>query len=249
MYAEHLLYFFNRCLHVAPNLLRPAWLSDRQDDQGRQAESAAGREPEDLPEPDLERSRRGRLRDRGKSRHRPGSVMEDMIKGLHIGHVFCLLHNGNQPDWKTRYSSKLFAEKVMPALRDIWPEYKDDDRWWIKPYEGRVRPRRTCPARSRADERAHHRDALRASSPDSSRRVRVHLSSISTERVGSTRTSPCSKPWPPAIGSTRPSGPATESPAVKSCSRTCSTSRYTDGTSWRLSGWNVSICWGTPWAA
>ena len=70
---------------------------------------------------------------------------EYKIKGLRIGHVFCLLHNGNQPDWKTRYSSKLFAEKVMPALRDVWPEYKGDNRWWIKPYEGRVRPEESMP--------------------------------------------------------------------------------------------------------
>ena len=57
-----------------------------------------------------------------------------------IGHVFCLLHTGNQPDWKTRYSSELFATKVMPHLRDLWPDYEDDDRWWIHPLEGRVDP-------------------------------------------------------------------------------------------------------------
>ena len=31
--------------------------------------------------------------------------MEDMITTLRIGHVFCLMHNGNEPDWKTRYST------------------------------------------------------------------------------------------------------------------------------------------------
>ena len=40
--------------------------------------------------------------------------MEDMIKGLRIGTVFGLFHVGNMPDWKTRYSTQLFAEKVMP---------------------------------------------------------------------------------------------------------------------------------------
>ena len=66
--------------------------------------------------------------------------MEHMIKSLRLGHIFCLMHNGDMPDWKTRHSSKLFAEKVMPQLKDIWPEWKDDDRWWIKPYDERVRP-------------------------------------------------------------------------------------------------------------
>jgi hypothetical protein len=44
------------------------------------------------------------------------------------------------PDWKTRHSTKLFAERVMPKLRDLWPDWSHDDRWWIKPMEDRLRP-------------------------------------------------------------------------------------------------------------
>jgi hypothetical protein len=69
--------------------------------------------------------------------------MEEMITSLHVGTIFCLLHMGNMPDWKTRASTKLFAEKVMPHLRNMWPEYANDDRWWCKPYDGRVRPEET----------------------------------------------------------------------------------------------------------
>ena len=50
------------------------------------------------------------------------------------------MHNGNMPDWKTRRSTKMFAEQVMPKLRDIWPEWKDDNRNWIQPMEERIRP-------------------------------------------------------------------------------------------------------------
>jgi hypothetical protein len=50
------------------------------------------------------------------------------------------LHTGNQPDWKTRYSTELFANKVMPELRNLWPEYENDDRWWIHPLADRVDP-------------------------------------------------------------------------------------------------------------
>ena len=62
---------------------------------------------------------------------------------LRVGHVFCLMHNGNMPDWKTRYSTKLFAEQVMPQLRNMWPDWDGDDRWWIHPLEGRVEPEAT----------------------------------------------------------------------------------------------------------
>jgi hypothetical protein len=66
--------------------------------------------------------------------------MVELIRSLRVGHVFCLLHTGNQPDWKTRRSSELFATQVMPYLRDLWPEYSGDDRWWIHPLESRVDP-------------------------------------------------------------------------------------------------------------
>ena len=48
--------------------------------------------------------------------------MEEMIKGLRVGHSSACFHIGNMPDWKMRHSTKLFAEKVMPQLRDMWPE-------------------------------------------------------------------------------------------------------------------------------
>jgi hypothetical protein len=65
--------------------------------------------------------------------------MKDMITSLRLGHVFCLMHNGNMPDWKTRNSTKLFAEKVMPHLQNMWPDFDGDDRWWIHPLDTRVR--------------------------------------------------------------------------------------------------------------
>ena len=66
--------------------------------------------------------------------------MEELIKGLHVGNIFCLMHVGNMPADKCMYSTKLFAEKVMPKLRNMFPEYADDDRFWCKPIAKRVTP-------------------------------------------------------------------------------------------------------------
>jgi len=38
------------------------------------------------------------------------------------------------------YSTKLFAEKVMPHLRDIFPDFADDDRFWCKPLKKLAKP-------------------------------------------------------------------------------------------------------------
>jgi alkanesulfonate monooxygenase SsuD/methylene tetrahydromethanopterin reductase-like flavin-dependent oxidoreductase (luciferase family) len=146
LYAEHLLYFFNRCLHVYPGFadapgyrtiktIQSGALSQLSEDMQRTFSTLTWKTLVDdgyviAGSPDTVRER-----------------MEDLIKGLRVGHVFCLLHNGNMPDWKTRHSSKLFAEKVMPRLREVWPEWKGDDRWWPKPMEERRRPEEVLPAR------------------------------------------------------------------------------------------------------
>ena len=139
LYAEHLLYFYNRCLHVYPGFSDPPGYrtlktikAGKLDQLRAEAQKVfSSLTWKDLVEggyviagsPDTVRER-----------------MEHMIKGLRIGHVFGLFHNGNMPDWKSRHSTQLFAEKVMPHLRDVWPDHAGDDRWWIKPYEGRERP-------------------------------------------------------------------------------------------------------------
>ena len=145
LYAEHILYFYNRCLHVYPGFADPPGYRTIKTIKAGAAEPAdqasAMRSFQSLTWKDLVEGGHiiagspATVRDR----------MVDMIKGLRIGHVFCLLHTGNQPDWKTRYSTELFATKVMPELRDLWPEYAGDDRWWIQPLDDRVDPTARSP--------------------------------------------------------------------------------------------------------
>ena len=54
-------------------------------------------------------------------------------EGLHVGNLFCLMHVGNMPKEKCMYSTKLFAEKVMPKMRGMFPEYENDERFWCHP--------------------------------------------------------------------------------------------------------------------
>jgi hypothetical protein len=65
--------------------------------------------------------------------------MEELAKGLHVGNIFCLMHVGDMPAEKCMYSTKLFAEKVMPKLRNVFPDYADEDRFWCKPIAKRVK--------------------------------------------------------------------------------------------------------------
>ncbi len=139
LYSEHVLYFYNRCLHVNLGFSDPpGYRTVKTIQAGKLNQFRAENQAmftnltwKDLVDggfiiagsPDTVRER-----------------MEFMAKSLRLGTLFLLFQIGNLPDDKVRHSTKLFAEKVMPALRDIWPEWKNDDRFWCKPLETRVRP-------------------------------------------------------------------------------------------------------------
>jgi len=68
--------------------------------------------------------------------------MEDLIRGLRVGNIFCMMQIGDMPKDKCMHSTRLFAEKVVPHLRNMFPEYSDDGRFWCHPL-----PKRAVPGR------------------------------------------------------------------------------------------------------
>ena len=139
LYAEHIKYFYNRCLHIYPAFADPPGyrtVATIKKSVLSQIAAAALQQFQNLTWKDLVE---GRYVIAG-SAETVRQQMEEMIRGLRVGHIFCLFHMGDMPDDKVRHSTKLFADNVMPALRETWPEWKDDDRFWIKPIENRVRP-------------------------------------------------------------------------------------------------------------
>jgi alkanesulfonate monooxygenase SsuD/methylene tetrahydromethanopterin reductase-like flavin-dependent oxidoreductase (luciferase family) len=139
LYAPHCLYFFNRCLHVFPPFADPPGyrtVATIKYGALSQLSQAAQNVFSNVTWKQL-------VDERFVVAGSPDTVrqqLEEAITGLRVGHIFCLFHSGDMPDWKTRHSTKLFAEKVMPKLRDVWPEWKHDNRWWIQPMDDRLRP-------------------------------------------------------------------------------------------------------------
>jgi len=139
LYAEHVNYFYNRCLHIYGGFADAPGYRTIKTIQADVVNALSENMQNLFPSLSWKELVDGGYVIAGS----PATVrdrMKELIKGLHVGHIFCLLHVGNMPDWKTRYSTKLFAEKVIPGLRDMWPEWKDDNRWWCKPMEDRLQP-------------------------------------------------------------------------------------------------------------
>ncbi|MHB8576015.1 MAG: hypothetical protein ACYDCQ_11870, partial [Dehalococcoidia bacterium] len=55
--------------------------------------------------------------------------MKDVAKNLHVGNIMLLLLLGSMPHYTTIKNIQLFAQEVMPHLRDIWSEY-DASHYW-----------------------------------------------------------------------------------------------------------------------
>jgi alkanesulfonate monooxygenase SsuD/methylene tetrahydromethanopterin reductase-like flavin-dependent oxidoreductase (luciferase family) len=137
LYSKHVSYFYNRCLHVYPGFAdAPGYRTIKTIQKGvlsQYARPVGGLFPE-LPWKDLVEGGYIVAGSPETVRQR----MEDLIQQLRVGNVFCLFHIGDMPKEKCMYSTRLFAEKVMPRLRNLFSDYEGDNRFWCKPLSSRV---------------------------------------------------------------------------------------------------------------
>jgi alkanesulfonate monooxygenase SsuD/methylene tetrahydromethanopterin reductase-like flavin-dependent oxidoreductase (luciferase family) len=131
-YREHIDYFYNRCLHVYPGFAdAPGYRTIKTlkaNVTSQMTRQAVG---------DVSSMSWDQLVSDGYviagSPDTVAAQMKELITGLRVGNIFCLIHVGNMPKEKCMRSSRLFAEEVIPQLRDVWPEYASDDRFWVHP--------------------------------------------------------------------------------------------------------------------
>jgi alkanesulfonate monooxygenase SsuD/methylene tetrahydromethanopterin reductase-like flavin-dependent oxidoreductase (luciferase family) len=136
LYWPHISYFYNRCLHVYPGFAdAPGYRTIKTIQAGALNQYAPQRGGfAELTWKDLIDGGHVIAGSPETVRQR----MEDLIKSLHVGNIFCLMHVGDMPTEKAMYSTKLFADKVMPKLRGMFPEWESDERFWCHPIAKRV---------------------------------------------------------------------------------------------------------------
>ncbi len=149
LYAEPAEYFFNRCLHVHPAFVDPpgyrteATVRAGVEGMVKQAATGKGRP-------------RGFHSDLGFDEMvdagyviigSPTSVAEQLThvaEKLNIGNMMLLLQFGNMDRDLTMFNTRLFAEQVLPEVRDLF-EDEWEHRWWPEPLPA---DRRRSPARA-----------------------------------------------------------------------------------------------------
>jgi alkanesulfonate monooxygenase SsuD/methylene tetrahydromethanopterin reductase-like flavin-dependent oxidoreductase (luciferase family) len=133
LYREPAEYFYGRCLHVDPRFAgAPGYTSEatqRAGVVGQVAQVARMRRFDTLArEIDA-------IVDKGYvivgSPDEVAAQLKEVAINLNVGHLMLLLQFGSMGKELAMYNTKLFAEKVMPQLTDVFSEW--EDRWWPQP--------------------------------------------------------------------------------------------------------------------
>jgi alkanesulfonate monooxygenase SsuD/methylene tetrahydromethanopterin reductase-like flavin-dependent oxidoreductase (luciferase family) len=131
-YRQHVDYFYNRCLHVYPGFADAPGYRTIKTLKANVTSQMTRRAVGDVSKMSWEQL----VHDGYVIAGSPATVVEQMkelIHGLRVGNIFCLIHVGDMPKEKCLRSTRLFAEEVIPKLRNEWPEFANDDRFWIHP--------------------------------------------------------------------------------------------------------------------
>src|ERR1700743_1642127 len=108
LYSEHVSYFYNRCLHVYPGFAdAPGYRTIKTIQSGALSQYAPPRGYANISWKELPEGGHVIAGSPETVRQR----MEELIKTLHVGNIFCLMHVGNMPTEKAMYSTKLLAAK------------------------------------------------------------------------------------------------------------------------------------------
>jgi alkanesulfonate monooxygenase SsuD/methylene tetrahydromethanopterin reductase-like flavin-dependent oxidoreductase (luciferase family) len=138
LYGPAAEYFFNKCLHVAPNFaMPPGYVSEGTQRAGleSQVSRSAYRVDRQLATTIEEMVEKGYV-----VIGTPDEVLEQLdtaVTELNVAHLMMLFQYGNMRKETVRYNTKLFAEKVMPRFKPKFDEW--EDRGWPKPLARRER--------------------------------------------------------------------------------------------------------------
>jgi alkanesulfonate monooxygenase SsuD/methylene tetrahydromethanopterin reductase-like flavin-dependent oxidoreductase (luciferase family) len=142
LYREPAEYFYGRCLHVDARFAGPpGYTSEATQRAGIQSQVAQAAAQGGAPAPGVQNRFAQLARemdaivDKGYviigSPDEVAAQLREVAVNLNVGHLMLLLQFGNMRKDLAQYNTKLFAEKVMPQLGDVFADW--EDRWWPQP--------------------------------------------------------------------------------------------------------------------
>ena len=138
LYKEPAEYFYGRCLHVNPKWASPPGYQSEATIRARitsqVARAGATQQVRTWDE----------IVDAGYviigSPDEVAEKVKEVCVNLNVGQLMLLCQFGNMSTELARYNTRLYAEKVLPQIRDLFDD-KWENRWWPKPMGDRSVPR------------------------------------------------------------------------------------------------------------
>jgi alkanesulfonate monooxygenase SsuD/methylene tetrahydromethanopterin reductase-like flavin-dependent oxidoreductase (luciferase family) len=156
LYKEPAEYFYNACLHLDPRFANPPGYTSEASVRSRikgMVAQAAGDPAKAVQAQgaraghEIAREWKGIL-DLGYVMAGSPDEVADQIRNaarnLNVGHLMLLLHFGNMSPDLTRYNTKLFADRVLPQIKDLFDD-QWEDQWWPNPIPSQLRVRHDRP--------------------------------------------------------------------------------------------------------
>jgi alkanesulfonate monooxygenase SsuD/methylene tetrahydromethanopterin reductase-like flavin-dependent oxidoreductase (luciferase family) len=127
LYAKHVENFYEKSVHIPSHFaVVPGYMSKKSmQNMMEKLGTASPFKPKDNP------SYADAVESGAVIAGSPDTVAErliDAITDLRFGHLIALLNMQSMPTEVTKHNIKLFAEKVMPRVRELWADY--EDHWW-----------------------------------------------------------------------------------------------------------------------
>ncbi len=130
-YAPHIRYFYDKCLHIAPELLS---IPGHQDYRSL-VHSVKNLNPKQAEL--MMQVPNWKYRDFVENQFviagSPASVRDQLmaaVKKLRVGNLMVLLHIGSMPHELTLKNIELFAREVAPHFRAVWDDEGWSNNWW-----------------------------------------------------------------------------------------------------------------------
>ena len=138
LYREPAEYFYGRCLHIDPRFAAPpgytteATLRAGVESQVGRAALASKRA---IAGVDKKAREFDAIVDNGYvivgTPDQVAEKLREVVRELRFGQLMLLLQFGNMSKDLAKYNTRLYAERVMPQLADLWGEW--ENRWWPQP--------------------------------------------------------------------------------------------------------------------
>ena len=134
LYGESAEYFYGKCLHIDPRFAAPPGYTTEAT-QRMGLESQVSKAASYTDKFNKLAREMDAIVDNGYviigSPDEVAEQLREVATNLNVGHLMLLLQFGNMSKDLTRYNTKLFADQVMPKLKDHFPGW--EDRWWPQP--------------------------------------------------------------------------------------------------------------------